>query len=479
MRRRTCVLLLFAVMMSSSPARAGQPAFVEHTVAIPDFMPQVLVVAEQTERTFVAGSRQDPAGRLVETLAVLDSRTGRLLRTVDTSLLGVGAQCCQMWALVDGPTGTIIAGGQGGTTLYVLDARSGDVLATAHDSTGATILPGHPAGRVLSLVETGRFSGVHVLDGRSGRTIAALRCPANIAYGFQRWAARLAVDGPLGRVFVPAAGAGGPGICVFDLLHNRAGFISVAVGSAYQIIDAMALDQRTAHLFVASDGATGGEVSSMLTLLDARTAQVRSRTAIAPYPSQVLLEPNRLFILCGDYPDLGTLDMVDTATGRLILARSNRAEVYSLTTDPLTGDVVIKYGDGSEDRLDARTGAVRVRVDAQHVPTRIAVDRATHRAYAISPGPFGQRGQPGFLRVRDTRTGALLRSVALLPLFPLYASGEPMVVDTDLHRGFLPVVCPAETTNPRSGTYIGSSGPPRSQPIPGSSGCIMVLDTAR
>ena len=479
MWRRTCVLLLVAAMMSSSPLRAGRPAFVEHTVAIPDFMPQVLVVDEQTERTFVAGSRQDPAGRLVETLAVLDSRTGRLLRTVETSLLGVAAQCCRMWALVDGPAGTIVAGGQGGTTLYVLDARSGDVLATAHDSTGATILPAHPAGRVVSLVETSRFSGVHVLDGRSGKTIAALRCPANMAYGFQRWTAPMAIDGPLGRVFVPAAGAGGPGICVFDLPHGWAQFASVAIGSAYQIIDAMALDQRTAHLFVASDGATGGEISGMLTLLDARTAQVRSRTAIAPYPSQVLLEPNRVFILCGDYPDPGTLDMVDTATGRLMLARGNRADVYSLATDPLTGEVVIQYGDGSEDRLDARTGAIRVRVDARHVSTRIAVDRTTHRAYTVSLGPVGQRGQPALLRVRDTRTGALLRSVALLPLFPLYASGEPMVVDTELHRGFLPVVCPAQTTGSAPRLRTGSSGPPSSQPISSSSGCVMVLDTAR
>ena len=443
---------------------------------LPDFYPQTVVVDEHTGHTFVAGSRQRTA--TIEAVAVLDTRTGAVQRVIDTTLFGGGAGCCQLWELVDVAAGAIAVGGQGGGAVYLLDAHTGAVLGTAGDSIGMALLPGDPAGRILNVVATRTYSGVRVLDGRSDTTVTSISCPATMGAGFQRWIASITLDMPLRRLFVLADNrAQGPGVCIFDLMHDHARFVPAVNKPGFQVIDAWALDQRTGHLFVATDGATGGETSSVLTMFDARTGQILRRTAIGAYPSRILVASNRVVIVCGDYPNPGELDLIDARSGRLLLTRTSREAVYTLADDPLNGDVIVTYADESMGRLDLHTGRVLVRVDTHAASTPLAVDPSSHRTYTVRlrSGRVQSRGE---LQVRDTRTGAVLHTTAIHTWI-----GGSMAVDTILHRGFVSVDCPAATADAVSWlpNWLRDRVPglARPLPIPATSSCIMVLDTSR
>lgn len=199
-RRRVCALLLVAL---AALAWQTLPQSYARIILLPNFSVQALIADEHSGRTFVLGSTEPAAPtRALEAVTVLDSRTGTVLRTLRTALGGAGARCCAMWALVDSPAGTVAVGGQGGGAVYLLDERDSAVLGTAHDSSGLALLPGDPAGHLLNAVASPSFNGVRVLDGRSGRTLRSIPCPASMATGFQFWVSPVLLDGPRQRLTV-------------------------------------------------------------------------------------------------------------------------------------------------------------------------------------------------------------------------------------------------------------------------------------
>jgi YVTN family beta-propeller protein len=217
-------------------ARSGT---VLHTLNLGS-IPQQVTVDGRTRRAFVT----DPVAGIV---SLLDTATGRVVRTVAMGGSPTGVA-------VDERTGHAFVTNSGDNTVSVLDARSGTVLRTvAVGAAPSTLAVAVHTGRVF--VVNARSGTVSVLDARTGAVRRTVRVGAirPQAVGSTN-PLDVAVDERAGRVFV-LNGSG------FDRNGNPTnGSVSVLDAGSGRVLHriavsplplAVAVDQTTAHLFVA------------------------------------------------------------------------------------------------------------------------------------------------------------------------------------------------------------------------------------
>lgn len=256
-------------------ARSGT---VLHTLDVGS-IPQQVTVDGRTRRAFVT----DPVAGIV---TMLDTATGRVVRTV-----AMGGS--PMGVAVDERTGRAFVTNSGANTVSVLDARSGTVLRTvAVGVAPSTLAVDVHTGRVFVL--NARSGTVSVLDARTGavRRTVAVGAIRPQAVGSTN-PLDVAVDERAGRVFVlNGSGSdrnGNPTNGSVSVLDAGSGRVlhRIVVGPSPL---AVAVDQTTAHLFVAhmqpgdQVRTTGGRLSGQ-TIWKWVPQRLRQWIPLLPHPA--------------------------------------------------------------------------------------------------------------------------------------------------------------------------------------------------
>ena len=329
--------------------------------------------------------------------------TGRLI--LNSIALTVGSNRSNV--AVDELTSRAFVSNEDGT-IQVLDTRTG---ALAYSVTVAdayhSMVPVPGLGRLFAVGVTrdGVGASVSTLDARTGRLVRTVRMGSN-PHG-------LAVDARMGRVYVGVNG----GVAVFDartgaLLHTiRLGVRGVPVG--------VALDARAGRLFVTQEGVTttglvpiqGG--ASTVSAIDLRAGKVLRTAPVGTEPHLFALDERTGHLFLVSTINM-TVDMLDTRSGAVVRTMplgGPGLEPDAIALDARAGRVMLVSsgnghgGAGHVTLLDARSGATVSRAAVGQYPWSAAVDERRSRAYVVSnSGAY----------VLDTRTGAVLRSLAVL-----------------------------------------------------------------
>ncbi len=275
-------------------------------------------------------------------------KQGVRVRSAVMALVVLVVLGCTGWWVAGAETspvlGTIDLSDAGSPTSVVVDQRSGRAIVTGFDPT------------------------IGVIDTHDGRLVRVLRVGGRNN--------RLAVDARTRHTFVVSMGGQGsptraPGAGQVTTLDTRSGTIVRTVTVGLQA-SAVAADERTEHVFVASIGAT------------TRTGALRG---------------------------LGRVSMVDAGSGALLGVSTVGFQPVAVAVAARTGRAFILNERGnSVSVLDTRTGAVIRTVPVGNSPLAVAVDETTGRVFVTNPGGWPA---PGTVSVLDARTGAVLRTVTV------------------------------------------------------------------
>ncbi len=330
------------------------------------------------------------------TLHVLDTRTGRIIKALDVPTT-------VHYLVVDAAANRVFAFDQG--LLQVVDARDGTLLNPVTVSGSPddlndyinTALVDARTGRIFATVDQSTSDPVDqhvlILDGRTGKTLRNLTFPH--------------------------------GVGVASPLANGASFISYGPSLS------LALDERASRLYVFN---TNGQMS----VVDTKSGRllVTRRLPVALWGAWADERTGGVFAFAVQQTSgsihssrvrrPSTLVMLDPRSGvtqRIMSAPS----VGTLTFDGTTNRLFILDGarrtvsirDGTSGRLvhDVSLGAI---------PTRLLLDAPHHRALVTTVNGYNSTTPDARIAVLDTRTCALLRT---LPI-PAGQLAYAMAVDT-------------------------------------------------
>lgn len=332
----------------------------------------------------------------------------RLLHTV-----AVGHAYTQDLA-VDAASGHLYVPTQAG--LAVLDSASGAVL-------GTVALPGQGwaehvavAARARRVFATDSFHTLSVFD-TEGRLLRSL----TIGSG----ALALAVDERAGHVFVYTASSpwqadtcGFGHVSMLDAASRRLlRTVSVgmppgelpdehtgcSVGGSSTRQGALAVDERTGRLFVASRIARGNEPTSVVSVLDTASGALLRTVQVGRQPKTVVVDAptGRVFVTDGT-----GLSMLDARSGRLLRSYLVVAASGPLAVDGRTGHLFVPDTNGMIDTLDGSTGAVLHSLQIPYSPFALGVapmaaayDSRSSRLFVLRPGIVGTRQHPAPLAI--------------------------------------------------------------------------------
>jgi len=218
----------------------------------------------------------------------------------------------------------------------------------------------------------------------------------------------LAVDATAGRVFVVDAQQTSRGIGGVTVISARTGAIlattDVGVGPAAIVVDA-----GTARAFVSNTR------SNTVSVLDTRSGHLLRTIPVGATPGAIAVDGPTAHVFVANGGS-GTVTMLDARNGRIARTVMVTPGPAALAVDSRTGRVVVVGRGGTTSVLDARTGAILRVVSVGQFPRAVAVDSETGRAFVAIVGPVDARTDPvgpGSVSVLDTRTGAVLRHVAV------------------------------------------------------------------
>lgn len=352
------LLILLALILGGLIWANQANAAFERNVDVGHF-PWYSALVAPRERFFVANSGDS-------TVSVLDTRRGRLLRTVP-----VGGQPAQ-------PGQTI--------TALVADARSGHVFVATSDNVLTT------------------------LDDRSGARVRTLSLPFCLS--------GLAVDGRTEHVFAGDCQAGT--VRMIDARSGRTlAIISLGAAQPREIT----VDEQTGRVFVAENGAGLGMLDAasgrLLRTLALGTQLCLFCTPSLPQGPELVNDggggpPMRVFVLA-------------TMTARLLRTVTLGLDSYDRTVDTRTGQIFLVggppgaagtaapfRGPGRLIILDGHTGRVLRRLNLSAMPGAVAVDPRRHRLLLGLIGPVDRVDQPtgmGSMEVLDEHSLRVLRTV--------------------------------------------------------------------
>jgi YVTN family beta-propeller protein len=317
-----------------------------------------------------------------------------------------------------------VVGGAG--TVSVLDLAPAHLLYRVAVGDPGTLAPPalalDPTTHHLFVADRARTDApgaVQMLDSRSGRRLATVRV------GHEPGA--LAVDTRRGHVFVANLGEG-----TVSLLDARSGALlrTTPVGLVSQ---ALAIDERTARLFViglagtvdsAQPAWSEGRRAGLLGLLDTRTGALLQRTQVGSGPDALAVDERsaRVFVASST---AGTLSVLDARSGTLLRTVTLGGRPSALAVDERRRRVYVADA-GTLSVLDATSGALVRTVRVEPTPRLVyalsyalAVDAARDRVYLSTDGPVvqGPSGPTlqgdGTLYILDARTGAVRGRIAV------------------------------------------------------------------
>jgi DNA-binding beta-propeller fold protein YncE len=374
--RRAGVLLAGMALVAAcgvAVAGRGETSPVLRTVTVGGDPERSLVIDDQTSRAFVFNRNDFP-----NTVSVLDTRTGALVRTVS-----VGSAFVKM--AVDRPTGHVFLSSGGDATISMLDARSGSVLRTVTDSDDSTrdIAVDERTNQVF--VGHRDSSTVTVLDGRTGSILRHLSvCVGPFAVAVSERTGHLfakcndgttdMLDARTGRVLHRTANGGAwcrayvdeltnrvfetEGPAVTDVLDAQTGAHLTALPAItpFDCFDDLAVDNRSGRIYVGLGGANPGDNtainSSVVVVLDGRTAAVLHRFPVSTNPLALA---------------------VDSLTGRILVGSVGALDSNGVPT-----------GNGMVSVLDGTTGRILRTLQVGFNPSDIVVDGPARRALVVS-----------------------------------------------------------------------------------------------
>lgn len=374
---------------------------------------------------------------------------------------------------VDAPAGRVFVANFSDSSVSVLDTSSGRVLRTvAVAGQPALVVVVSRSHRAPVVPAPLQFfpNNITVLDSRTGAVLGTVPRTSD--------ASAVAVDQRSGHAFVIDGSA--DSLRMLDLASRRVVRTAPVGPDPRRGYDpqAVAADQRTGHVFVVN------AATPSLSLFDAHTAARLRTISLGPpcqgceiatdeYVAAVDEHTARLFVTNGSR---GSVSVFDTATGSLLRTVPVGAYPSGVAVDSRARHVFVS-GTGLS-MLDARSGRGRRTIAASG--GLLAVDERTSRLFVVGAGAtrtvtawgwvpsWLQRAVPlippprptttslaGSVRVFDTRTGVLLRTV------PVGVNPSAVVVDDRTGRAFVLTVGP-----------VAASGP-------AGRGIVSVLDAAR
>lgn len=368
--RRVGLLLTGVAVCGVAVASHGEASPILRTVMVGGDPEQSLTVDDQTSRAFVFN-------RFNNTVSVLDTATGALVRTVS-----VGASFA--FFAIDRPTGHVFLGSGGDGTISMLDAHTGRVMRTVTD-------PDNDVRRLAVDERTNRVfvggngNAVTVLDGRTGAILQHLAvCGGPFAVG---------VSERTGHLF---AKCNDGTTDMFDARSGRVLHHNPTNSGAYCSV---VVDERTDRVVE-----TG---NSSADLLDAHTGRILRRWAFPASPATL---------------NFCLSTAVDT----------RRGWIYTIL-DPSTPGFDPSSGLSATNQvaaLDGRTGAILHRFPVPGNANALVVDSQTGHVLVDSVGPLDRNGFPtanGTVSILDGATGRVLRTL------PVGFAPSDMAVDV-LHR---------------------------------------------
>ncbi len=342
--------------------------------------------------------------------------------------------------------GRVVVADSADQAVRLLDARSGDILATIPLGSSPTALAlDETHGRVFTLnactisplnpeqVCPNGAGSMSVLDLRQGTLLDTV----NVGPG----ATALAVDEHAGRVIV--AHADGT-LSLFDAASGRR-LRTIAVGG-YPV--AIALASRLGHIFLSSDDYGAGQ--GRVLMLDSATGALLSTQSVGPSPGFVLSDERSERVLAAGETGLRLLDArtgrtlreiggggvplaIDGGDGRALIATQGHLRLLATRDGALVGRA-LDYTDMSPAFIDA-----------------VAVDAVGGRFYVAGHGLTDRRSPTasGYLDILDSHTGRLVRHITL-PQVPV-----ALAVDALTHRAFIAGSPAQDAARPDGGSQLG------------------------
>jgi len=417
-------------------------------------------------------------------LALGQASPGALLRTIPVpagqqpTSLALDAQRGRAFVVLIGTNSTPVPAG-----LLMLDMATGAPLGTTPlASAPIDLAVDARQGRmfVAEQATAGVPGTLVVIDTWTGRILRTVTVPAPISW--------LAADAAHRRLWVASPDAGYGGILsVVDAATGR----SLGVWHVRASPLAMAMDARTGRALVLSadvTGAPGVGGATYVSILDAASGRLVRRTSLPGSSARGVAvddDAGHAYAACGPFiPIPGAprrVVAVDMGTGRIIRVALLRHDPFGLVVDAATGrafvaesgpwaqrlvgmpggsmSVTLPAAAGTVTMLDRQGRAVRT-VGIGLGAAAVALDAPRHRLIVTNPGARDARltigassyvarapvSGPGGVRLLDTRTGAVERTID--------AGVSPFAVAVDAGRGRAVVIDaggdPAAPTGPAS-----------------------------
>ncbi len=315
--------------------------------------PVAIALDDRTGRAFVVNY-------LDTTISVLDTRRGRVVRTLGLNLRGRGERLASI----------------------AVDTRISQAYAA---SWGFAVGP-----------TTSAFvSTITILDARRAVVVKAVSRPGRVR--------DVAVDEPGGRVFVLTDGnaAANGAVSALDAASGAL-LYAVPVGSSPV---ALAIARQAGRLLVVNQGQPHAFMAAgTVSVLDARTGRLVRRVPVGPRPMGIVVDERtgRAFISNNVG---GTISVFDTRAGLLLATRAVGPAPDAMAVDQQAGHLFVADVEANTvSMLDARTGSVLRTVRVGIRPLVVAVDARAHRVLVAND-------VSGTVSVLDSVTGVALRTV--------------------------------------------------------------------
>jgi YVTN family beta-propeller protein len=295
--------------------------------------PVAVAVDRHTRHVFVVNQASN-------TLSVLDSKTGALLRVVPVG---------------HGPTAVLLSRSTGQGWVLNTAGNSISVLSTTGAVRRTVPVGTHPAAAIDDVrthrvfVANAASGTVSVLDARTEvvlRTVPVGRSPSAVA-----------VNETSNRVFVANSGSG-----TISVLNATTGAVlrSVAAGKSPTTV---AVDVTYGHLFVTNSG------SGTISVLNATTGAVLRTIAVGRTPSAVEVDPTRHRVFVANRGS-GTVSVLDARTGKPLRSVAVGKSPIAVVMDRV-GDraFVVNRDSNTISVLDASIGRATPTPTATRTPT--------------------------------------------------------------------------------------------------------------
>jgi DNA-binding beta-propeller fold protein YncE len=370
----------------------------------------VFAVDEQTGHVYLG---MDGPRRGTGMIGILDSGTGRLVRTVpmpfEVDIIAV-----------DPRTARLFVAAESGTSIRVLDSHAGTLVRDVSVRPTTALAVDVAGNRVYAAGGGICLSGicpaaVHVLDTRSGALLHTITL--HTTRGFTGWAS-LALDERAHRLVVARHISEryllGTAIDVVDTTPQRLVRQTFLPGVAPLTFRSPVVDAPTGRTFVAVGTFSAGPPTPnaplptySVVVFNTRTGRLVHTVPLGPGEVDLAVDERRGFVFATSFGLLRRAAIMDPRSGQVIQG-------------------VVPAGAGHLRVLDGHSGAILRTLAIGLATTSVAVDERQGRVYVANAGAVDKRSEysgPGVLTIVDERNNWALHRVGL-PANPMRLAAE-------------------------------------------------------